>query len=178
MRNRLVAPFVLLAGLGLATGSFAAGAPEPRKSIDLDRFMGRWYEILRTPNDAQKNCYAAFQVWTQTAPGRFSIAQACHRDSPTGTEHRVQTGARVLDAPTNAKFEASFFAGLIRRDYWVLDHADDYSWMIASTSNGRFVGVLARKPQLPKPEVETLSGKVAAMGLDAAHMVAADAGAD
>ena len=180
MRSRFAVPFALAVGLALALPAFAAasGAPEPRKSIDLDRFMGRWYEVLRTPNNAQKNCYAAFQIWTQVSPGKFTIAQACHRDSPTGTEHRVQTGARVLDPPTNAKFEASFFAGLIRRDYWVIDHADDYSWMIACTSNGRYVGVLSRRADLPKREVDALSARVAAMGLDAARLVTANAGAD
>ena len=179
MRRRVAVCLALAASLAEATAGHAAqSAPEPRKSIDIPRFMGRWYEILRTPNKAQSNCYAAYQVWNETGPGRFTIAQVCHRDSPSGPEHRIQTGARTLDPPTNAKFEASFFAGLIRRDYWVLDHADDYSWMIASTSNGRYVGVLARKPDLTKREVDALSARVAAMGLDAAHLVSANDGAD
>ena len=122
---RWLLPFVAIPSMALAA------APEPRKPIDLDRFMGRWFEILRTPNGAQANCHAAYQVWSQPKPGRFSIAQVCHRDSPAGPERRVQTGARTLDPPTNAKFEASFFGGLIRRQYWVIDHADDYGWMIA-----------------------------------------------
>ena len=175
MTVRLAVPLALTACAAVATAALA-NAPEPRKPVDLDRFMGRWYEILRTPNDAQKNCYAAYQVWSQTAPGRFSIAQFCHHDSPAGPEHRVQTGARVLDAPTNAKFEASFFAGLIRRDYWVLDHADDYSWMIASTSNGKFVAALSRRPGLPRREVDALTARVAGMGLDSRALVPVGAG--
>ena len=173
MRSRFAVPFALAVGLALALPAFAAasGAPEPRKSIDLDRFMGRWYEVLRTPNNAQKNCYAAFQIWTQVSPGKFTIAQACHRDSPTGTEHRVQTGARVLDPPTNAKFEASFFGGLFHRQYWVLDHADDYGWMIASTADGNYVSVLARRPDLTPAEVGALTARVAAFGLDAGRLV-------
>ena len=48
----------------------------------------------------------------------------------------------MLDPPINAKFEASFFGGLFHKDYWVLDHADDYSWMIASTASGDYVAAL------------------------------------
>jgi apolipoprotein D and lipocalin family protein len=156
----------------------AANAPEPRRPIDLDRFMGRWYEILRTPNDAQKNCFGAFQVWSQVSPGRFNIAQTCHRDSPEGPERHVQTGARVLDPPADTKFEASFFAGLIRRDYWVLDHAEDYGWMIASTSNGKYISLLARKPGMAKRQIEALTARIAAMGLAIDRLVAVGAPAD
>jgi apolipoprotein D and lipocalin family protein len=172
-----------LAALGvwlcMAGAGFAAPRNlEPRKPIDLDRFMGRWYEILRTPNMAQKNCYAASQLWSKVSPGRLSIVQLCHRGSAKGSEHRVKTGVRVLDPPVDAKFQASFFGGLIRRDYTVMDHADDYDWMIACTSNGKYVSVLAREPGLPSREVAALTARVAALGLDAGRLVPVGAAAD
>ena len=149
----------------------AAQAPEPRRPVDLPRFMGRWFEILRTPNMAEGNCYAASQLWSPAAPGRVSIAQTCHRNSATGPERHVMTPARVLDDPTDAKFEASFFGGLFHRQYWVLDHADDYGWMIASTADGNYVSVLARTPALPAAEVASLTARVTALGLDAGRLV-------
>lgn len=154
----------------------AAGrAPEPLKPLDLDRFMGRWYEILRTPNDAQKNCFAAYQVWSRKEAGRFAIAQTCHRDAPTGAAKTIQTAAKLIDPKSTAKFEASFFAGLIKRQYWVLDRADDYSWMIASTSNGAFTALLSRKPGLSAAEEAVFRRKIAAMGLDEAKLVSVGA---
>jgi apolipoprotein D and lipocalin family protein len=178
MRNRFAA--VVLMWLCTAGASLAAGptAPEPKKPINLERFMGRWYEILRTPNLAQRNCYAAFQTWSEVSPGKFSIAQVCHSDSAGGSEHKVQTGAKVLDAPANTKFEASFFGGLLHRDYWVLDHADDYSWMIASTSNGKYVAALSRKPGLPKREVDAMLARVTGMGLETSKLVSVGAAVD
>ncbi|MFS9669901.1 hypothetical protein, partial [Klebsiella pneumoniae] len=43
----LAAPIVALSETGRA----------PWRSFDIDGFMGRWYEIFRTPNDRQRNCY-------------------------------------------------------------------------------------------------------------------------
>ena len=60
-------------------GLASAQAPEPRQTLNLERFMGRWHEILRTPNDHQRDCWAASQVWTRRAPNDFSIVQSCHR---------------------------------------------------------------------------------------------------
>src|SRR5262249_27760033 len=56
----------------------------------------------------------------------------------------VKAGARVTDPRTNAKIQAGFFGGLIRSDYWILDHDDAYRWLIVSTSGGKFVWLLAR----------------------------------
>lgn len=149
-----------------------AKAPEPKKPIEIDHLMGRWYEILRTPNVRQTNCYGAYQVWTRTEPGKFSIAQTCHRDSLTGEAKTTPTSAKTLDPGTNTKFEASFFGGIIKAQYWILDHDDGYSWMIGSTSGGNFVSLLARKPALPDAEVASLKARIGAMGLNTEKLVA------
>ena len=154
-----VLAFVLLAG-----SAASAAAPEPTKPVDLDRFMGRWYEILRTPNSNQKNCGAAYQDWSRRPPDKFAIAQNCRK--PDGSWRRVGTSAKVIDPATNAKFEASFFGGLIKGRYWVVDHGGDYSWMIATTEDGKCPALLARSPSITVGETARLKSRMAALGFD------------
>ena len=163
-------PVALLAAV-LATTlmtapAHAETAPQPRRAVDIDRFMGRWYEIVRTPNNRQKNCHAAHQVWSRKANGAFDIDQVCHARSRDGPARHVDTDAKIVDPATNAKFEASFFGGLIRRQYWVIDHGDNYGWMIASTSDGKFVALLARSPGLPAARLAALKAHMRALGFD------------
>jgi apolipoprotein D and lipocalin family protein len=159
-------PFVLAAALAVMTPVRAETAPQPRRAVDIDRFMGRWYEIVRTPNNRQKNCHAAHQVWSRKVNGGFDIDQVCHVGDRNGPARHVDTAARIVDPTTNAKFEASFFGGLIRRQYWVIDHGDDYGWMIASTSDGKFVALLARTPGLPASRLAALKARMRALGFD------------
>jgi apolipoprotein D and lipocalin family protein len=161
LRSNLAAASAML--LFLAAPAFA-GAPEPRRSLDLTRFMGRWHEIIRTPNNNQLNCHGAFQDWSHKADGSFAIDQVCHRDQPDGPPRHVSTTARVVDPVTRAKFEASFFGGLLRRQYWVIDHDDDYGWMIASTADGKFVALLARTPTLPPVQLAALRARMRMLG--------------
>jgi apolipoprotein D and lipocalin family protein len=171
------------AALGLALWLAAVGAaaalsaPPPRKPVETDRSMGRWFEIYRTPNLAETNCYAPYQDWRDVGAGRFAIVHVCHHGSASGPEHATTAKAHILDSSAD-KLEISFFAGLLKRNYWVLDHADDYSWMIASTANGRYVSVLARAPGLPLRQAQALRAEVAEMGLNADKLVyvGADAG--
>ena len=155
----------MAAGLALLAAPAWAQAPEPRRTLDLDRFMGRWHEIVRTPNNHQRDCWAASQVWSRAGEERFSIRQTCHRGSRTGPVRTVNTSARLLDARTNAKFEASFFGGLIRQRYWVIDVAPDYSWMIATTADGDFPALLSRSPTMPDAERNRLVARMAELGL-------------
>jgi apolipoprotein D and lipocalin family protein len=166
MRKLIVA--VAVAALAVA-GAARAAAPEPRKPIDAPRFMGRWYEILRTPSGATDNCFSASQVWSQKPDGDFAIVQRCHKGAPDGPVKLVQTKAKPLNAD-HTKWEASFFGGLIRKKYWVIDRADDYSWMIASTSGGGYVSLLARQPGLGKGELNRLTARIASLGFDTARL--------
>lgn len=163
------ASLLAVVALTVATPA-AAEAPEPRRPVDMDRFVGRWHEILRTPNAAQRDCHAASQVWAEVGGGRYRVLQTCRRGGPTGPARNFDTAVRVLNPGENTRFEASFFGGLLRQQYWVVDRADDYSWMIATTADGRYPAVLARRPDLPAAEVERLRRRVADMGLPAAGM--------
>lgn len=161
---------LVLALLLVLTPGLAMAAPEPTKAVDMNRLMGRWHEILRTPNDHQRNCWAASQVWSARSDGRYSIRQTCRRGSRTGPVRNFDTVARVLNAPENTKFEASFFAGLIRQRYWIIDRADDYSWMIATTADGQFPALLARTPTLSAAETNRLKARMRALGLPTARL--------
>lgn len=157
---------LVLAAILAAPPALAETAPEPRRAIEIERFMGRWYEIVRTPNNRQRNCHGAYQVWAKKRDGTFDIDQVCHAGDRNGPARHVDTAARIVDPATNAKFEASFFGGLIRRQYWVIDRADDYGWMIASTADGKFVALLARTPGLPTAKQAALKARMRALGFD------------
>jgi apolipoprotein D and lipocalin family protein len=40
----------------LATTSWAAFTPTTVAKVDLNRYMGKWYEVAKIPNTFQKTC--------------------------------------------------------------------------------------------------------------------------
>ncbi len=137
MRHRTLGRLVLLAGtLSLLAGPALAQA----EAVDLDRFDGRWFEIVRNPNDVQKDCSRAQIDFTpQGRAGRYGIVVTCTR-RPGGQIETLRANARVTDASTRAKFRFTLtgllsFGGLAGQNYWVWDHAPDYSWAIMGLPN-------------------------------------------
>lgn len=155
-----------LLGLCLALGlaaSVQAAAPDPKKPIDFDRMMGRWYEVARTRNDRQRDCYAAWSQWTLDGSGKAKVANHCRKGSPTGRDDVVNASARLVDA-RRARIHMTFYFGAIGQEYWILDHADDYSWSIMATPGGNYVWIFSRKKNLSAGERDALVDRAVAFG--------------
>ena len=73
--------------------------------------------------------------------------------------------AKVVDATTNAKLKVSFF-GPFYGDYWVLDHASDYSWSIVGEPSGRYLWILHREARPAEAEVQQLIARARDLGYD------------
>ena len=61
--------------------------------------------------------------------------------------------------------------GTFYGDYWVLDHADDYSWSIVGESSGRYLRMLARTPTPPDAKVADLIDRTQAVGYDTSMLI-------
>jgi apolipoprotein D and lipocalin family protein len=125
------------------------GAPETVASVDLNRYLGTWYEIASIPNRFQRHCQGNTTAeYQRDQAGRLRVINSCLADNG-----RVETAAgvaRVVDGSGNAKLEVSFVSVLGWRpfwgDYWILDLAPDYSYAIIGTPDYRYGWILSRMP--------------------------------
>jgi apolipoprotein D and lipocalin family protein len=156
----------LVIGLALIAASAAQAsivAPEPRKPIDPNRYLGRWYEIAREPNALQDRCEGATSDWTKAGDDQYDVVQTCHVGSPSGPT-KVWRGAGRMIAPS--KIRIGFFGGIVHQDYWILDRSDDYSWSILSTPNARYVWIFSRQAVLNPVQRAALVARTRALGYD------------
>jgi len=172
---------LLAGGLGIAVIGLAAcstllnrhpvgnpSVPEPAKSVDLQRYLGRWYEIARYEQGFQKGCEGVTADYSLRADGTIDVVNRCRK--PGGKLSEARGRAKVVDTATNAKLKVSFF-GPFFGDYWVLDHADDYSWAIVGEPSGRYLWILNRQATPPEPEVQRLIERVRALGYDTSMLL-------
>lgn len=137
--------------------------PEPAKSVDLQRYLGRWYEIARYEQSFQKGCEGVTADYSLGEDGSIKVVNRCRRAGGETSEARGR--AKVVDAKTNAKLKVSFF-GPFYGNYWILDHGEHYSWSIVGEPSGRYLWILARSPALSEVEVASLIARTRAMGYD------------
>ena len=155
----------LVALLGLSSPALAS-IPQPARPVPANLYSGRWYEIARTNNHMQADCLASTTDFSGWRGGSFSAVQTCHQGAPTGPAKVMSVQGHVLPASGNAKMQLGILGGLISREYWILDHADDNNWLIMTTADGRYIWLMSRQPAIPQAVKAAAIGRMQQLGLN------------
>jgi apolipoprotein D and lipocalin family protein len=141
-------------------------APAPVRAVDLDRFYtGRWLEIARLPMGLTDGCVAGATNYVIVNPTRIDVRDTCQVDTPQGREKAIGGRGEILDPGTNARLRVRYVGGLITWDYWVLDHAEDYSWFISADPTFDKLWIYTR--EVPDAaQRQALVARAAALGYD------------
>lgn len=166
---RRLIPFLLTTLALAACAPMPVGnpkVPEPARAVELSRYVGTWRELARYENRFERGCGDVTATYAARPDGRISVVNVCVKDGRVTKAKGVAT--RVGDAKS-AKLKVSFF-GPFSGDYWVLDHADDYSWSIVGEPSGRYLWVLTREARPPQAVRLALLDRLKAMGYDTAML--------
>ena len=169
-----VAHAVLLALLLVAAESIAAEPPRPVQLVDLNRYMGLWYEIAAIPNFFQRHCARDTRAeYALREDGLVGVINRCVRAS--GEVDQAEGVARVADPATNAELEVSFVSLLGFRlfwgDYWVIGLGKDYEYALIGTPTRRWGWILARDPHPPEAQIQAWMAELKVQGYDPADFV-------
>jgi apolipoprotein D and lipocalin family protein len=176
----MLAAIVALVGCASAPSAGAASAAPPLVTVpkvDVARYMGTWHEIARYPFGIQdRRCARETTAnYAIIDAGRISVVNRCLQAD--GSVFVADGVAWVLDPVSNARLEVSFLPVWLRwlpigrGDYWVIDLAPDYSWVVIGEPQRRYLWILSRTPQLPAATYQAIVGRLPALGYDPARLV-------
>jgi apolipoprotein D and lipocalin family protein len=165
-----------------ALAALAACAPQPERRIsdaplttvaevDLERYLGRWYEIARYDSRFERGCDGVTADYAMREDGLISVVNTCYREGLDGPAETADGRARVVPGSNNAKLEVSFF-GPFWGDYWVieLDEAE-YQWAVVSEPRGRYLWILSRTRQMEDAVLDARLSRLEALGFDTGALV-------
>lgn len=164
--SAMLAAGLLLGGCAAVFSKHPVGnvaVPQPAKPVVLNSYLGRWYEVARYEQGFQKDCDGVTADYALRDDGKLSVINTCRK--PDGQIKRAEGKAKVVDTATGAKLKVSFF-GPFYGDYWVLDHADDYSWSIVGEGSGRYLWLLSREANPGQAKIDMLIARAKALGYD------------
>lgn len=163
------------AGAVMAAGLMAASSAMTQvSSLDLERFDGRWFEIERSPNGIQKDCWRARIDLTRTRNRSYQVLVTCTRTA-NGPVETLAASARPLDS-SNTRLRFTLrgllsFGGLAGQNYWVVDRDPEYRWAILALPD-RSDWWIWHRNQTPSPaERARLVDRARALGLDTGRRV-------
>lgn len=141
---------------------------ETVKYVDINKYMGKWYEIASFPQSFQKGCSCTTAEYELMDNGKVRVINSC--EVPDKTERKVSEGkAWVTDEETNAKLKVQFFWPFSGK-YWIIDLADDYSYAVVGHPNRKYLWILSRTPQMDKGIYDDIVNRVEQKGFDISNL--------
>ena len=146
---------IILVALGfIAFGCATTAKDQPPltvvDSVDLERYLGKWYEIASYPAWFQKGCTASTAEYSLLPDGIW-VVNRCRKDRPDGPLKESKGKAEIVDTATNAKLKVWFFWPF-KGNYWIIDLDPDYKWAVVGEPSREYLWILSRAPTMEKSQ--------------------------
>ena len=159
----------------MALASSPSVEPQPVQSIDVEQYVGRWYEIAKLPTNDQPDCGDVTADYELLSDGQVGVTNSCtikffwfefnwyirgKAKAVTGQPGESKLTLRPLSAliPFGNKYERGF---AVRGDYWVLELGDNYEYALVGDPSKENLFILSREPSLPQSTIDMLLEKAA-----------------
>ena len=135
--------------------------------VELEKYLGKWYEIAHLPARFQKDCTDTTATYTLAKDGKISVLNECIRN---GKVKRAKGRAKVVDKNSGAKLKVTFFWPFYG-DYWIIDLGKDYDYAVVGTPNRKYLWILSRTPQMDDVIFSQLIESIKSKGFDVNKLI-------
>lgn len=111
--------------------------------VDLNLYVGKWFEIARFDQSFQKNCVGSTAFYSLREDGDIDVLNECHIKTLDGPIKSSKGRAVIQDKITNAKLKVTFFWPFYGK-YWIIDLGKDYKFAVVGHPNRKYLWILSR----------------------------------
>lgn len=120
--------------------------------VELNKYLGKWYEVASIPQSFQKQCVANTTAeYSMLEKGMIKVFNSC--ETSQGSRDSAEGRAKIVDNNTNSKLKVTFvkigdwifaFGG----NYWILDVDNGYNIALIGDPSRNYAWILSRTPEL------------------------------
>jgi apolipoprotein D and lipocalin family protein len=115
--------------------------------VDIDKYLGKWYEIARLPNSFEKGLICCTAEYSLRDDGKIKVMNSGH---PEKNPEKIETAtgkAWIPDKSITSRLKVQFFWPF-RGDYYIFHLDDDYQYVLVGAPNRKYFWLLSRTPTI------------------------------
>ena len=138
------------------------------ENFDINRYMGRWYEIARYDNIFERGLTGVTARYTLLPDKTVKVVN--RGKSPSGKIKSIY-GTAFQPHPTEPGHLRVSFFWWFASDYNVIMLAPDYSYSVVSGNNGKFLWILSRKPVMQGDTLDVIFAFLRTKGFNPSKLI-------
>ena len=137
----------------------------PVSALDLNRYLGEWYEIARFDHSFERGVEQAKANYTQNADGTIKVVNSGIKDGKPKTA--IGKG-KTTDTP--GLLRVSFF-GPFYADYRVMLIDKEYTYALVGSGSADYLWILSRTSELSETAKSELLAEARRRGYDTGKLI-------
>ena len=135
------------------------------KSVDLNRYLGSWFEIAKYDHYFERDLDYAMARYTLRDDGKIDVLNTGIKD---GRAKDAKGIAKTTDVP--GLLRVSFF-GPFFSDYRIMMLDEDYQYVLVGGSTDKYLWILSRTPVLDDATKSLLLAEADRRGYDTSKLI-------
>ena len=140
------------------------------QELDLERYMGKWYEIARFDHRFERNLVGVTATYSLRDDGKITVINAGYKNTLDGKFKKTKGKAKQPDPDEPGKLKVSFFL-FFYADYYILELDEEYQWALIGSSSDKYLWILSRTPQISQETLDKILSKARERGYDTNRLI-------
>jgi len=162
-----------LLALGLAGCLGVPQGAEPVRGFELDRYLGKWYEIARLDHPFERGLSNVTAQYSLREDGGVRVVNRGFKTAD-GEWEEADGKAYFVDDPSVGMLKVSFFGPFYGAYNVIALDKQDYLWSLVVGPDTDYLWILSREPRLDKDIFDELVARANTLGFDTGQLIIVD----
>jgi apolipoprotein D and lipocalin family protein len=141
----------------------------PVEKVDVLSYAGKWYSLCSIPTFLDKHWRQTIETYVIHPDGYYAVFTT-YKVVGEQKQKYIRSKLFTVRGTGNAIYKAQF-VWPFKVDYWVIELAEDYSYVVIGHPKHKYLFIMARKPQLEDQLLNDIIARCREKGYDTSKLV-------
>jgi apolipoprotein D and lipocalin family protein len=141
----------------------------PVERVDIISYAGKWYTLYSIPTFMDNHWRQTTETYVIHPDGYYAVFTTFKVAGEDKLKY-IRSKLYVVKGTRNAEFKAQY-VWPFKVDYWVIELAEDYSYVVVGHPQCKFLSIMARKPFLHKEWIDEIVDRCKQKGYDTSKLI-------
>jgi apolipoprotein D and lipocalin family protein len=137
--------------------------------VDVHNYSGTWYSLYSIPTTYDKGSRETSGKYTWNEKGKYYDVVTSYKKPGSEKVHSIESKVYQVPGTNNSQMKAQF-VWPFKVDYWVIELAPDYSYVVVGHPERKLLFIMSRKKSLDKKTYAEIVARCEAKGYDVSKL--------